>query len=166
MGPTAKFLSTLYSVLGFCWSSNASLQTCPLLGSQYPAPVGLSREPIYEAATRSIEARLKASISRFPYNETSFSIGMFSTHEAGLTYQYHHTDALLARSAQGARKLDANSIYRVGSVSKLLTVYLLLICEGDHRFNDPITQYIPQLKSIKPNLTTTALPDWDDITIG
>ena len=46
-----------------------------------------------------------------------------------MLYQYHHTDALLASSTQGTNKLDADSIYRIGSISKLFTMYMMLIQE-------------------------------------
>jgi len=141
-----------------------NLRTCPLLGQQYPPPVGLSTEPAFQDAMDSIGAALDANATAFPYNVTSYSIGVFSVSEPGLAWEYHQTTALLANSTQGTRKVDADSVYRIGSISKLLTVYLLLVSQGDGSLSDPITKWIPELED--SNVTGRALSDWSTITIG
>lgn len=40
--------------------------------------------------------------------------------------------------------MDSNTIYRIGSVSKLLIVYTDLAAVGDVSFNEPVTKYIPE----------------------
>jgi hypothetical protein len=65
--------------------------------------------------------------------------------EAGLVHERHYTDPSVALGDVGTKKADADSVYRIGSISQLLTVYLFLIRVGDQRFNDPITKYIPEL---------------------
>lgn len=82
-----------------------------------------------------------------------------------MLYQYHHTDALLASSTQGTNKLDADSIYRIGSISKLFTMYMMLISDGDRHFNDPIAEHIPALQKDGSNWNPIT-PDWNEITIG
>ena len=90
---------------------------------------------------------------------------MFSTSDEGLVYQYHHTDALLANSKRGATNADADSIYRIGSISKLLTLYVFLIHDGDRHFNDPIADHVPELLQAEDNWNSIT-PAWNDITIG
>jgi CubicO group peptidase (beta-lactamase class C family) len=65
-------------------------------------------------------------------------------------------------------KVDSNSIYRLASITKLLTAYVFLIREGFARFEDPITRYIPELMVNGENLTAAngLLPDWNDINLG
>lgn len=143
----------------------SNLRACPLLGQQYPVPVQLSSNSDFHVATKQVENALKTNARAYSLNETSLSIGMFSTSEDGLLYQYHYTDALLANSSQGARTVDANSIYRIGSISKLLTMYMFLIEDGDRHFNDPIVEHVPALREVG-HAWNPITPKWNDITIG
>ena len=160
---------TLNAVFCFAISVSvvkAELRTCALLGQQYPPPTAISAEPDFQSMTKSIEAMLESSIRGLPYNETTFSIGMFSTSEEDIAWQYHHATKLLSRSEHGAQTVDANSIYRIGSISKLLTMYLFLISEGDHRLSDPVTKYIPELQNAGHGRSDELIPNWSQITIG
>lgn len=140
-------------------------RACPLLGQQYPSPTHLANNSDFLAATKAIQNALISNSAAYMLNETSLSIGMFSPSEAGLLYQYHHTDALLANSSQGARKVDADSIYRIGSISKLLTMYMFLVSDGDRHFNDPIAEHVPALLKAGSSWNPIT-PEWNDITIG
>ncbi|KAI0154934.1 beta-lactamase/transpeptidase-like protein [Xylariaceae sp. FL1272] len=122
---------------------NGELQICPLRGQQFPAPTGLRSEALFLNATKSIEQILAANITQSPYNDTTFSLGMFSTSEDGLLWEFHHTDSTVATSGSGTNKVDADSIYRIASISKVLTLYQWLIKDGDRKFNDvAIEQYV------------------------
>ena len=60
--------------------------------------------------------------------------------------------------------LDDNTIYRVGSVTKLITAYALLVKNGMLDFHEPVLKYLPELGSTKANeVDKTA---WDDVTVG
>ena len=84
----------------------------------------------------------------------------------GLFYQYHHIGPLVANSSYGVNKVDADSIYRIGSISKLLTIYLFLLSEGDVRWSDPVTKHLPQLLQYKTESWNDVTPDWESITVG
>ena len=147
-------------------SAASKLRACPLLGQQYPPPARLSDDPSFQAATQQIEDALAANAKTYNLAETSFSLGMFSTSEDGLLYDHHHTTALLSNSSQGTRKIDNDSIYRIGSISKLLTMYMFQIAaEGDKYFNDPISKHVPALQQAKSTWNPIT-PEWDDITVG
>ena len=149
--------------------SSTTLQICPLLGQQFPAPTSLATEPAFQTATKSLESKLNAALGSLPYNETTFSIGMFSTSDEGLVYQYHHTDPTVTHSKLGTNKVDANSIYRVGSMTKLLTVYSFLINQGGRLWTSPITDFVPELLDVD-NSTLESLgystPRWAEIELG
>jgi CubicO group peptidase (beta-lactamase class C family) len=51
----------------------------------------------------------------------------------------------LAEPIEGVATADSNTIYRIASISKLLTVYTYLITAGDSSFNDLITKYVQEL---------------------
>lgn len=151
--------------LGGTTGAASNIRACPLLGQQYPAPTQLSSSSQFKAATAQIDSAIRRNARSYSINETSLSIGMFSVSEPGLLYQYHHTDALLANSSHGTRRVDADSIYRIGSISKLFTMYMFLIQNGDRHFNDPIAEHVPALLGAGPAWNPVT-PQWNDITIG
>lgn len=168
----------MHSILfGVTWVLAAiSAKACPLLGPVYPAPSGLSSNARFQAATKLLDASLTDALRTgmttngpFQFNATTFSIGMFSTSEPGLVYQRHFTDPSVQTSEAGVKNVDADSVYRLGSIGKLLTVYVFLIRDGDQHFNDPVTKYILELAAAVAS--TTASPNgitanWTEITIG
>lgn len=157
-------------------TENTNTKVCPLLGPAYPVPTGLSSNEQFQAATKLIDAALNTTLETGttvngpgPYNATTMSIGMFSISEEDLIYQYHYTDPSVRNSKVGLQEVDEDSIYRLGSISKLLTIYLFLIREGDQRFNDPITKYIPELATAVASTSDSLngiTPNWNEITIG
>ncbi|KAI1125594.1 beta-lactamase/transpeptidase-like protein [Nemania abortiva] len=139
---------------------------CPLKGPQFPAPTGLGSETLFRDATSMIERVIRANLTEAPYNETTFSIGMFSTTDDGLLYEFHHTDPTVATSEIGTNEVDADSIYRVASITKILTVYQWLIADGDRKFNSPISDFIPQLLQYEKHQDDYPAPSWDEITVN
>ncbi|KAK3686354.1 hypothetical protein LTR37_019897 [Vermiconidia calcicola] len=156
----------LYLAATTAQSGRTKLQACPLLGQQYPPPVQLTAEPKFQAAAKSLNAVLDKSVKQSPYNETSFSVGVFSTDDDQLIYQYHYTSAAVRNSSTGTKAVDADSIYRIGSISKLLTVYLFLISQGDRKWDVPVVEYLPQLRDLSEQSWNSMTPNWEDITLG
>jgi hypothetical protein len=136
----------------------------------------LSADKAFQAGLKAFDTAVEQSlrdgstliVTPIPFNTTTFSIGMFSTFEDGLLHEYHYTAPDVIKSSQGVHKVDSDSIYRLASITKLLTAYVFLIREGFARFEDPVTRYIPELKMDADNLTSAngILPDWDDIHLG
>lgn len=142
------------------------LVLCPIKGQQFPTPSKLAQEPIWQAAARSLEKTLEANLTQAPYNETTFSVGVFSTTDEELLLDYHHSDPGVADSRLGAKEVDADSIYRIASISKVLTVYLWLVHDGHRRLSDPIIEHVPQLAAFDDPGVDYPLPNWNDITVG
>jgi CubicO group peptidase (beta-lactamase class C family) len=105
----------------------------------------------------SLDAQFKPRI-----NASAISISVKSIHEDSLLFNYHFTPPKL--SAVGTRAVDENTIYRVGSISKLMPV-LALLQSGNVSFDDPVTEYIPELRNAA-GATTSSSVAWDDITVG
>lgn len=139
---------------------------CPIKGQQYPTPTNLASEKRFQNVVAEIEDTITANLTNAPFNETTCSIGMFSGNDQELLRQYHHTDASVANSTLGTTKVDANSIYRIGSISKILTLYMWLINDGDKKFNHPITDFIPQLAQDEVQQDDYVAPGWDEITVN
>ncbi|KAI1754825.1 beta-lactamase/transpeptidase-like protein [Xylaria castorea] len=139
---------------------------CPLKGPQFPAPTGLGSEALFRNATSMIERSIRANLTEAPYNETTFSIGMFSTTDDELLYEFHHTDPTVATSGIGTNEVDADSIYRIASITKILTLYQWLIADGDRKFNSPISDFIPELLQYENSQDDYPAPRWDEITVN
>lgn len=142
------------------------LVICPIKGQQFPVPSKLAHKSIWNQAATLLTDVLEKNLKQAPYNETTFSVGVFSTTDEDLLFQYHHSDKSVADSEIGAQDVDADSIYRIASISKILTIYLWLIRDGDRRLNDPIIEHIPQLADVDTSQVDYALPDWSEITVG
>ena len=56
----------------------------------------------------------------------TFSVGVFSMHDAAAqtAYQYHHTGPDVAQSSVGVTSVNGDSIYRVASITKLMTAFV------------------------------------------
>jgi hypothetical protein len=152
-------------------------QSCPLLGPDFPAPRNLSGNAAVQDALANLTEVLDAKgAPHSPLEEiwlpayTSFSVELFSAHDPKSLFQYHHSAGSLVNSTSGVKKVDSNSIYRIGSISKLFTVYTFLIESGDVKFNEPVTKYVPELKAAAKKYNARQDPvnyvDWEAITIG
>lgn len=149
-------------------------QPCPLYGQNYPAPTSLATSKHVEAAVKSaLEQLFKARNETTVYGPldtetTAFSLDFYSLDEDSL-FSHHYTPAqLLSQRTAGVDEVDSDTVYRVGSVSKLWTVYLYLLAAGDESWNDPITRFIPELQEIAQaqELDPTSDVDWESITVG
>ncbi|KUJ08209.1 beta-lactamase/transpeptidase-like protein [Mollisia scopiformis] len=161
--------SFLYAFLGLQVLPALAFQNCPLLGRDFPLPKQLSNSSAIRNASLMLKNTLDASLNNgtLASNASSFSIEIFSTHQNDSLFTYHHSSPLL-QSSDGVKTIDSDSIYRVGSISKLFTAYLFLIESGDIHFNDPITNFVPELANAPSWSTQDSLNvvDWEAVTIG
>jgi hypothetical protein len=105
----------------------------------------------------------------FDGDTTSFSIQMFSENDNQPLLEYHHTAPSLIQKA-GADVVGPDSIYRIASITKAVTVFTFLAVAGDARFNDPITRYVPELRDAARKFDAALHPidntAWEDVTIA
>ena len=105
---------------------------CPLLGPDVPPPTLLSSDTAIATAKSTLMSKLTAALkvsTEYSVNADtiSFSLDVFDTH--GSLFNYHHSAPGLAKPTEGVSTVDSNTIYRLGSCSKLWTVYLYLTCK-------------------------------------
>ncbi|KAM5429679.1 hypothetical protein McanCB21832_007471 [Microsporum canis] len=136
----------------FAESALAEYRSCSLLGPDISIPRYLSSSTVFQDALVSLKKAISDAISSgvtsygdVDANATSFSLDIFSIHEDDALFTYHYNAPGPADSTDGVREVDSNGIYRLGSISKLLTVYTFLTTVGDVSFNEPITKYVPEL---------------------
>jgi CubicO group peptidase (beta-lactamase class C family) len=142
-----------------------AVANCPILGFDLPA----ARQPSTSAAIKMAQANMTAVVNEqikaqsAVVNSTAFSVEIFSTKEADSLWEYHYS----AHADQaGTTHVTKDTIYRIGSVSKLLSMYLWLIEDGDVHWNDPITDFVPELAKAAKTSDGVTHVSWNEVTVG
>ena len=169
---STKAHQLLQIVSFFLFTLVYSQDACPLQTPLYPPPRDLlSSQDVKVASdnlTQAIEEALTTGISdlgSLPINTTTFAIKVFSSHTEDSIYEYLYTSPTYSpETGAGAQNTTLDSVYRVASISKLLTVLTLLAHDGYTHWNHPITDFIPELDTIARNQTSRV--QWQEITIG
>lgn len=122
-------ISAVTALLLFASQSAAQYSpNCPLQGAAFPAPRRpLNSSPDIGIALASLKKKLReivAEPSIFDNATTSFQLSVFSKNEQLLSFS--HAATSLDKISLPSGTLSKNTIFRIGSVSKLLTVYALL----------------------------------------
>ncbi|KAI1734999.1 beta-lactamase/transpeptidase-like protein [Xylaria scruposa] len=147
-----------------------NLHPCALAGPAFPSPSGLFNSSTLNETIAEFEKSLNSAQLGLQANDTAWAVALFSSKENKTLYERYYTPPIDV----GVSKVDGNSIFRIGSVSKVFSVWSFLIEVGDERFNDPVTKYIPELA----NLTYNGGNDhqevyndidhvrWEEVTLG
>ncbi|KAL5587205.1 hypothetical protein FOVSG1_012341 [Fusarium oxysporum f. sp. vasinfectum] len=146
-----------------------ALRPCPLFGPDLLIPTALSDDVSIRNALSEI-LQLVPSLD-IDFQNTSFSIDIYPAADQRPLFSYHHSAPTLQKHGHGFQAVNDTTVYRIGSISKLLTAYVYLLEVGDVSFNQPVTRYVPELADISARLrnkSASALQyvDWDAITIG
>ncbi|KAF5598346.1 beta-lactamase-like 1 [Fusarium pseudocircinatum] len=152
---------------GFLHQANAQETPCPLLGAIFP-PV---QHPLQSSTFSDAIASLNATFNELDRNgtlegfNTTFYVQAFSA--SGTLFQHGYVPPSMKNSLTSGT-LNNDTVFRVGSVSKLLTVYTLLAEVGMKHMNDAVTKWVPELalaaRKHKSDLTREV--QWDEVTIG
>jgi hypothetical protein len=147
---------------------------CPLIGAEFPPPQRLAEHPRWKTAVANLTAVFDyidvsniTGVDRF-----SYSIQIFSTNPGPpILWERHRTAKDLPTNTTGVKTVDADTVYRLGSVSKVFTVLAFLAEVGDADWNQPITKYIPELAKrsgtgSSADFDSVRQTAWEDITIG
>ena len=76
------------------------------------------------------------------FNDTAFSASVFSLKTGEVIFDYHYEAPVLGKESYTKGTLSDDTIYRTGSLGKLMTVYVWLVDLGSANWQDPITNYI------------------------
>ncbi|KAF5611204.1 beta-lactamase 2 [Fusarium subglutinans] len=152
--------------LGFGTAPAQALSPCPLFGPDFPIPTALGDEISLKNALSEI-LKLVPSLD-IDFQNTSFSIDIYPAADKRPLFSYHHSAAY---HGHGVQVVNDTTVYRIGSISKLLTAYVYLLEVGDVSFNQPVTRYVPELADISAKLRNKSAyalqyVDWDAVTIG
>ncbi|KAI1169649.1 beta-lactamase/transpeptidase-like protein [Nemania sp. FL0916] len=138
---------------------------CPPLGPVLPAPITPSAHGSVQVAIKTITGRFQNLTSTF--NTTGISVAVKSIHETSPMLELHHTPPV--RDNTSTKVVDSETIYRIGSVSKIFAV-LSVLTQGHMKLDDPIVKYVPELLALKseaePAANDITAVNWDDVTVG
>ncbi|GKU14554.1 unnamed protein product, partial [Fusarium langsethiae] len=131
-----------------------------------PSGFDLSKSKVVQEVKSNFPATIESILSSGIINEahTSFAINVFSTATNESLYSYYHAAETLDDTLSTG-KLDDETVFRIGSVSKLYTAYALLANSGFDVVNRPVTEILPELAGnnrSEPNERVI----WEDVTVG
>ena len=138
---------------------------CPPLGVVVPPPV-LSTTNLQSVAANlsaTLDAYFKTPSKAFNQSITSLSLQIVNQQNAGPLFQYYHTAKML--NTTGTRNVTSNSMFRIGSISKVFVVLGLLLHEEKFKWNDPITKFIPELSVYDAEDNIVTQVQWEQITL-
>ncbi|KAF3036159.1 hypothetical protein E8E12_003041 [Didymella heteroderae] len=149
--------TTLTHLSALAIATGASI--CPMLGPVFPIPKDLHSSVAFQDTLKGLRAKIEEAFAsgittHGPVDSSdTYSIQIFSTSSQYMLLDYHRRGPAVL----GNRAIDGDSVYRIASTSKLITVYLLLIQAGPAIFSDRVIEYLPEL---------AGAVHWDDITVG
>ncbi|KAK4169801.1 beta-lactamase/transpeptidase-like protein [Cladorrhinum sp. PSN259] len=159
---TTMKVTSQFSLLLSLLPAFTRAQNCPLHGPAYPAVADLAASTAIQTAKNNLDKLLAEALAsgQLDNSTSTFSIAVFSTDTNNLIYEYHHGAADLNIT------LGSDTIYRVGSISKLVTVYTILSKLSDKYWDEPVTKFVPELSRLAPPASLLDGVDWSEVTLG
>jgi hypothetical protein len=108
----------------------------------------------------------------FDASNVSFSIQFSSLNEqsGGPLFEYHHSAVPSSLNTSSTQNITRDSIYRIGSVSKLFIPYALLLAKRPEIFEESIINFVPELKEValeqEKDLNIVKQVIWKEVTLG
>jgi CubicO group peptidase (beta-lactamase class C family) len=153
----------------------------PLLGPAFPHASNLSFNDAFQNMTANLTITLEAIVlagnsssasseSILNSQDTSFALQIFASDAASdgnnTLFQYFYTSPATANASSGVRHVDESTVFRIGSASKLWTVYTLLASAGEASLHDPVTKWVPELQAAAARADDAVdFVRWEDVTI-
>ncbi|KAI0888267.1 beta-lactamase/transpeptidase-like protein [Annulohypoxylon maeteangense] len=148
-------------------------QNCPLYGLGYPKPTDLLGRPETQKAAAALDSLFFEYFDNSNNTKSSnfsYSVEVFSTEdEEPLWSHYRTAPNLKGLNSTGVDEVDGTTVYRIGSVTKVFTMLTFLAEVGDSLWNEPITNYIPEIAALvdgADNSHSISTADWESITLG
>lgn len=159
----SSIFNVILTLASIVTQSNAvNGKPCPPLGAVLPAPRQPSRDVIVAEAVKVLKAKFDNITST--YNDSAVSIGVQSIWEDVPIVNFHWTPPI--KSKNSTKEVTIDTVYRIGSASKVFTV-LSVLQQGDLiSFEDPVTKYLPALLQNQKNGTDIEAVRWDQVTVG
>lgn len=140
----------------------------PLIGPSFIPNFNLSNSSTIQQVKTALPKVIDGLFESGSLNRTDliFAVDVFSAATNSSIFNYHHVGEGKDK-ALTAGKLSDKTIGRLGSVTKLFTVYALLAKAGIEIFHEPVTKYLPELMGNSPSKDDILKHvRWEDVTIG
>lgn len=136
------------------------------LGPVFPAPVHLGADERWPATIQSITSKLSDAVAAASggADANSIAVRAVSISDSRPLFDIFHTAKSI--TSAGTQNVGADTVFRIGSISKLFTVYTLLLRGGFDVFEDPVTKYVPELRKESSDFNAVEDVDWDEVTVG
>lgn len=153
----------------------AAKPNCPLYGPIFPRAANLLQSPAMQLTAYTLDDLFSKYIDNA--NSTgsqqfSYAVEVFSgSEDRSLWSRYWTAPNLKTLNSTGVTKVDTNTVFRIGSITKVYTVLTFLATVGDGIWNDPVTKYIPEFQELADKNREEGggsmfEPDWEEITVG
>ncbi|KAI0427892.1 beta-lactamase/transpeptidase-like protein [Xylaria sp. FL1042] len=166
-----QYTKSVISLSLWLWASVVyGIPNCPFPGAAFPKPTNLATSPTIQAALSNLTAAFEA-YDETPENNpngTSWSLQVFSASSDEPLWEHYHTAKNLLDQEEGNFTVGPDTIYRLGSLTKIFTMLTFLAEAGDTRWNDPVTKYLPELELLAPKARSDLVMnvDWSSVTLG
>ncbi|KAK6953838.1 hypothetical protein Daesc_003800 [Daldinia eschscholtzii] len=155
----------LGAAVGSIVSITTASPTCPIDGPAFPKPLRPSQNEAVKAAVATLKdvfANVTAKAQNY-----SISVQVFSANEPEPLFSLSHTaPSLASQNSTGVKTVDENTVFRLGSLTKIYTIYSFLINAGDKHWDEPVTKYVPELQALANRSDPVNYVAWDEITLG
>lgn len=151
---------------------------CPILGPIWPASThDLTHSTAFANAVTAFPSTIEALFAAgvIDPSTSTFALDVYSTTTNASIYSHFHLangSAAAGSDTLSAGVLDDETVFRTGSVSKLHTIYAILVAgeKGLEVFEEKVTKYVPELAGPEGGYPEDFDPltriKWDEITIG
>lgn len=165
-----RYFVILIAPLVFLQISSAVF--CPLYGPSFPPATNLAGSATIQEALGTLRGLIEIGLitgnsSTGPVDPTSgYAVQVFSTDDTSEPlFEYYHDGS--GPNYAGGKRIDGDTVFRIASITKLITVYLILIELGDAYWSVRITDAIPELSECeKCDENPIDNFNWEDITLG
>ncbi|KAI0007167.1 beta-lactamase/transpeptidase-like protein [Xylariaceae sp. FL0662B] len=147
------------------------IPVCPYPGPAFPKPKNLAASEAVQTALTNLTATFNARAAdpSLNPNGTSWSIQVFSAASDDALWEHYHTaTTLLSSTTPGVKTVDGDSVYRLGSLTKIFTIMTFLAEAGDTYWNTPVTRWVPELELLADKAQYDPILNvaWDSVTLG
>ncbi|KAK9413683.1 putative Beta-lactamase-related domain-containing protein [Seiridium unicorne] len=150
---------------------------CPLLRAYYPTPTLDKNSTIIQSFAEEFTSVFDGLVATggsddfgaITPNTTSFSVVLFSGADSAesdpIFFDYHYTATL----SDSVDNVTAQTVFPVGTLTQLFTVYSWLVETGDGSWSSPITEFLPELSNATNSSSEFDIGlsvDWESISVG
>jgi CubicO group peptidase (beta-lactamase class C family) len=143
-------------------------QNCPFLGPAYPPATNITA-PAFVSTGKTFEAALASALAegKMAGNDTFWAVQVYTLGSKKPIYETYHSATIQkdTNATNPAKVVGPDTVFRVYSISKLITVYAILAKVGDKYWDEPVAKYIPELSRLQPGNPVREVR-WDEVTIG